>query len=129
MDIRNYVNYFHDGTVIDIKHNNNNIQLFIESFPVDQNDLSNKDLPFLSSNNTLKGILHADCVKYINVENKQFHGALYKEYDDGEILDLKVNKNTIVLIVEWKNFPPKKRITVTNEIEIESDVIYWESIV
>jgi len=129
MDIRNYVNFFHDGTLIDIKHINNNLQLFIESFPIDQNDLSNNDLPFLSPNNTLKGTLHADGIKYIKIEKKLFHEILCKEYDDGEILDLIVNKNTIIIIIEWKNFPPKKRIIVTNEIEIESEVIYWESVV
>lgn len=124
MDISNYLNCFHDGTVIDIKHSNNNLQFFIESFPIDQNDLSEKDPPSLTENKTLKGILHADCIKHIKNE-----GVLCKEYDDGEILDLKVNKNKIVFLIEWKNFPLKKRVTLTNEIEIESDEVYWENVI
>jgi antitoxin component YwqK of YwqJK toxin-antitoxin module len=129
MDISNYLHYFHDGTVINIKHKKNDIQFLIESFPINQDDLSNKDFPPLSENHTLKGILHIDGIKYIKIENKPFHGILRKEYDDGEILDIRINKNTIVFLVEWKNLFPKKRTAVTNEIEIKSDAIYWENII
>ncbi len=53
MDIARYTSYFHDGEILDIKHINNNIEMFLKSAEVDATII--KDI-FLSVDNKKLGI-------------------------------------------------------------------------
>lgn len=126
MNIKKYVGYFHDGNLININHHGNIVELFIESSQIEENEIDNKET--LSKTSTLKGILYLINVKNIKLEDKKYEGILTKIYDDGEILDLEIQGNKILLLVEWKNFPPKVRTSDVSKIEIEADEIYWKNI-
>lgn len=126
MKINCCTGYFHDGTLIDIKHKEKNIDLILESSEIDPNEFTEKEN--LSKRNTLIGVLHVINVKKIKVENKEYKGILKKEYDDCEILELKIHCNNLLLLIEWKNFPPKKRLMKYSEIEIEAEVFFWQNI-
>jgi hypothetical protein len=36
MDIAEYADYFHDGNVINIKHHDDYVDFFLESFPIEK---------------------------------------------------------------------------------------------
>ncbi len=126
MDIKKYTGYFHDGTLIDVQPDGNQVTFFLESSQIEPDEIIDKEL--LSKDNTLKGKLHVENIKNIKVGNKEYKGILRKEYDDGEILHLKIHNNTMLLLLEWTNFPPKTRMTDVSKIEIEAEKIYWENI-
>lgn len=126
MDISKYTGYFHDGTLIDIKHDGKNIMFFLESAEIEPDEIIDKRI--LSNTNTLTGILNVINIKNTLIGNKEYKGTLRKEYDDGEILELKIHNNKMRLLIEWKNFPPKTRVRDFGEIEIEAEKIYWENI-
>lgn len=81
--------------------------------------------PFYQTLNTLKGSLLLYNIKNIKVGNKEYKGTLKKQYDDGEILDLEVENNKVLLLIEWTNFPPKIRATDVSKIEIEAEKVQW----
>ena len=127
MNINEYAGYFHDGNLIDIRQIQDSVTFYIESFPIDKEEIQDETIK-LTKINTLKGILHVDKIKSIKIGNKPFKGTVCKEYDDGEILDLEIFKNKVIFLIEWNNFPPKNRITVSNKIEIEANKIWWENL-
>jgi hypothetical protein len=120
-----YTGYFHDGNLIDLRHNGDNVEFVIESAEIDPNEIDNKEI--LSESNTLKGTLRLTCVKTIKVGNKLYNGFLEKNYDDGEILDLEINDSNVMILIEWKNFPPKRRINEVTKIELQAESIEWIS--
>ncbi len=126
MNIEKYTGYFHDGTVIDILHEESQIQFLLESSEISEEEPL--DRSFLSTSNTLKGKLHILNVTRARIGNKEYEDVLKKQYDDGEILELWIHNNRMMMLVEWTNFPPKDRITNVSKIEIEAESIYWENI-
>ena len=52
MDIRKYTAYFHDGSVESINHQNNHIEILLESAEMDPDDV--EDNTILSTENTIK---------------------------------------------------------------------------
>ena len=66
-------------------------------------------------------------IKVAGIENAEM---LWKDYDNGEILDLEIDDNKVFLLIEWKNWPPKPRLRTNDvsKIEIEAEKIYWENI-
>lgn len=126
MDIIKYTGYFHDGTLIGIKKNENNIELFLESCGISSSDNINKKL--LSAANTLKGKLCLIGIKWIKVDDQEDEEIPWKKYDDGEILRLRIDNNKAFFLIEWKNFPPKPRTEDIGTIEIEAEKILWENI-
>lgn len=126
MNIEKYTGYFHDGTLIGIKKKENNIELFLESCGISSDDLIDKKL--LSEANTLKGKLCLVGIKSIKVDDKEDKEIPWKEYDDGEILRLRIDNKKVFFLIEWKNFPPKLRTEDVGTIEIEAEKVYWENI-
>ena len=126
MNITKYTGYFHDGNLIDIKHEGKNIDFFIESAQIDNKAKISKKI--LSESNTLKGKLSLSNIQNIKIGNQDFKGTINKIHDDGEILDLEISSNKILILIEWKNFPPKPRETFVDKIEIEAMQICWENI-
>lgn len=106
MDITSYAYNFHDGEIIDIKHINDKIEISMESFAFELNEIIN-DI-FLSDWHTLKGKLHINDVKSVAIDNVLIP-QLKMVYDDYEILDLIFEHNNITILVIVRNFPPKKK--------------------
>jgi hypothetical protein len=127
MNIAGYDAFFHDGSLINIQHVDNKIELSIESSGIFEDDL--KDEIVLSKNNTLKGKLHLEGVKNILLnKNQPFLGVLHMLYDSAEIMHLTIMKDRIKLSLEWENFPPHPKVTAYLFLEIEADKIWWENI-
>ena len=125
MDLTTYSKHFHDGNLININHKSDNIEISLESSQINKNKPT--DI-ILSKSNTIKGKLHFEKIKQIKIGNKKWLGILQKIYDDGEILDLEIYKNKVLLLIEWNNFPPKPRESDVSKIEIEAEKIWWENI-
>jgi hypothetical protein len=118
---------FHDGYVVDIKHINNKIEISMESAEISEEEL--KDDIALSDRNTIKGKLHIDGIKNININSKIFFEKIVKTYDEGNIYSFDIQQNTLILIVSWINHAPKiYEETDFFRIEIEAEKIYWENI-
>lgn len=125
MDITKYTGYFHDGSLLEIDARGNHIILSLESAEIDPMEIGN--VKVLSKSNTLFGKLHLKNVKEVRVNQKPHASALYKTYDDGEILDLEVHPGEIFLLIQWTNFPPKPKTTDVSRIEVQAEEIYWEN--
>ena len=127
MKIESYVDYFHDGSVIDIKHSGHNITIDMSSAEMDPMDLV--DDVVLSKRDTIVGRLYILGVRGICINDRQFHGQLAKTHDSGSINNLSIDDTLVSLQVSWSDYPPKPRIeTDLFEIKIEASKIYWENI-
>ena len=126
MNIANYESYFHDGSIINIKHANNKIEISMDSAEISEEDLKEKII--LSDHNTLKGKLHLEGVKNIIDSDQPFLGVLKMLYDSAGILHLEVTKHQILLSLEWMNFPPHPKVTAYSFLKIEAEKIWWENI-
>ena len=123
MNIIKYEDYFHDGYVNGINHLGNNIDFFLESSVINPNEIADKDL--LTPSNTFKGTLTIYNIKNFKINNKKYEGVLKMQYDDGDILELKIAGNRVFLLIQWKDFPPKTCLTDVSKIEIEAQMIQW----
>jgi len=128
MNIEKYTGYFHDGGLIGIKRKKNNMELFLRSCEISSDEPIDRKI--LSEDNALKGKLCLEGVKWIKVAGKENAEIPWKDYDDGEILDLEIDNNKVFLLIEWKNWPPKPRLRTNDvsKIEIEAEKVYWENI-
>ena len=126
MNIAEYSSYFHDGSVIDIVQNENEITISMESAEVSADEL--KEPLLLSANSTIKGKLHLKGIKNINVGNQRFLGRLKMLYDSGGILHFKLIDNIVKLDLDWVNYPPHPDVTAYSFYEIEAEKIWWENI-
>lgn len=129
IDISKYEGYFHDGSILTINHQRNQIIFSITSAEMDEEDLQDditlsKDDPF----KCLRGKLHIEGIKKILIDNVPLSGVLKQEYDHGSILDLNIKEHSIKIFVEWIDFPPKTRRNNFSLIKIEAEKIYWENI-
>lgn len=127
MKISKYTSYFHDGLVHDIKHNENTIELSIESAELLPE--WNEENIILSKRNTITGKLHLEGVSSVKINGKSLRDKLIKNYDDGNIYHIEIQGKKLLLEVSWENYPPKKREeTDVFTIYIEAEKIYWENI-
>ena len=121
-----YIDYFHDGILIDIQQTKNSITLIMESAEIDPEDMNDNIL--LTQNNSLKGKLHLEKIISVKINNKIHVENLYKAYDHGTILDFEIEENTVELGITWTNFHPKTPTNDFSVIEIEADKIWWENL-
>lgn len=131
MNINKYTAYFHDGTVHDIKHKKNRIELSIESAELLPE--WNEDNILLSNRETLSGNLHLEGVSSIKINEVPFHGVLsvlINTYDDGYIFHIEIHGNKLTLLVSWMRHYQKRYSEETDlfTIQIEAEKIYWENI-
>ena len=126
-DIEKYASYFHDGIVFDLKHEENKINIAMES--AELRPAWNQDNIILSKRRTISGRLHLEKIKTIKVNEKLCHDELVKSYDEGNIYHFEIKNMSLKLEVSWENYPPKpKEETDVFTIEIEAEKIYWENI-
>ena len=124
MDISKYTDYFHDGYVNAVIHLRNNLSISIESSVIE--DISKiEDKYYLSASNTFKGTLNLYNIKTFNLGGKKYNRVFRMTHDDGDILDFQIKGHTVLLLIEWKNFPLKNSKTDVNKIEIEAERIEW----
>lgn len=124
MDISKYSGLFHDGSIIKITHESNELIFFIESAQVYQ---ENVDIP-LSEDHRIKGNLHVKRIKSILIDEQPFIGTFKQTYDYGGIFDLVIEKNFVEISIKWEDFPPKPRKEDFSVIQIQAEDIYWENI-
>jgi hypothetical protein len=126
MDISKYTDFFHDGSVIDIQHKGNGIQISMSSAEVDEEDL--QDDIALSKYDRIQGKLHIEGVKNITINKNPFFGELKKIYDDGSILHFDLKCGYVELEVVWGVLPPDLEKRDFTAIGIEASKIWWEAI-
>lgn len=126
MNISKYQDFFHDGSIIDISHKENNIVLSMESAEMDKEDLT--DDIILSKDDSIKGKLYINRVHNIIINEEPFLGILKQEYDHGSIFELSIKKKAVEISVEWIDFPPKPKRSDFSVIEIQAEDVYWENV-
>lgn len=126
MDISHYADFFHDGSILDVRHINNNIELSMVSAEMDKDDT--KDNIVLSNDDSIQGILHIEGVKNILINDIPYLGKITKKYDSGKIFDFELARNFVELSIHWINYAPKSEVNEFSVIRIEAEKIWWENI-
>ncbi|MBM3191652.1 MAG: hypothetical protein FJZ63_03215 [Chlamydiae bacterium] len=126
MDISEYTDFFHDGSLIEIEHKNDKIELSMSSAEVDKTDL--KEPIELSKSDRIMGKLHIEGVTSIKIGDNPLKKQLKKEYDGGQIFDFEIKNLTVTLAIQWVNYPLKPETNFFSVITIEGEKIYWENI-
>jgi hypothetical protein len=111
---------------IEYGKNDTELALTMESAEVDPEDI--KDSIPLSSGDRIKGKLYFTRIKSIYINDKKLTTSLKMNYDDGEILHLKIKDNKVVLDITWTNYPPKARTNDFSTISIYAEEVHWENI-
>ncbi|CDR33193.1 hypothetical protein [Criblamydia sequanensis] len=127
MNLAKYQSYFHDGTLIDIIHIKNTVEISISSCEIDLNDLERK-IP-LAHDGTIRGkiIVKKNIKVLIDKKNIPLN-ELRMFYDRAEILNLNVSKNEIKIFLLWKTLRPVVKDEKYSELKIEAEEIYFENI-
>lgn len=126
MDLKNYTSFFHDGSVMDIRHTGSKIEFSMASAEIIPKHMI-ENMPPLNKNKIV-GKLYLDGIRKIKINKEPFTGPLKKMYDSGSILDFEVFKHKVFLGIEWTDYPPKLRKSDFSTIEIEAEKIWWENI-
>lgn len=126
MNFANYTSYFHDGSIIDISHNQSVIILSMESAEISPNENLNNII--LSEHLTIKGKLHLENVGLITENEKQILTTLRMLFDSAVILHFKIVDTTVSLDLEWVNFPPHPKVTSYSFYAINARKIWWENL-
>jgi len=124
--IQKYLHEFHDGSLIDIQHSDQECIFSLESAEMDRADM-NDDIP-LSERGTIKGKLHLEKVQSILINEIPFHSQLKLVYDYGSIFDFNIRNNVVELQISWRNAPQKPDVNDFSTIVIHANFIWWENI-
>jgi hypothetical protein len=124
MDIKKYVDWFHDGNLKKISNFKDQLIIEMSSAQVDLDEI--EDCIKLSKNKTISGKLYLDGVEKIIVNDKAYKGVLKKKYDEGQILDFEINNKNVELGILW--FVPGVKKTDFTTIIIYAKKIWWENI-
>ncbi len=123
----NLISYdFHDGYILDLRHDDNNLKISMESAEIDPDEVSG-DLE-LSKHNTVKGTLHIEKIKKIKMDNKRFFGKLKMDHDEGDIFDFRIIDGKVLIKISWIDHEPKRAMeSRIISYEIEGTRIFWEN--
>jgi hypothetical protein len=124
--IQKYLHEFHDGSLIDIQHMDQEYIFSLESAEMDRADM--KDDILLSERGTIKGKLHLEAIKSIQINDTPFRGQLKLLYDYGSIFDFDIRNNVVELQISWRNAPQKPDVNDFSTIIIQADHIWWENV-
>ena len=123
MDIKKYTGYFHDGSILAIQHQKNNLVIFMQSAEMDEED--KLDDVIFSKEGSIRGKLHLEEVTSITEEDA---GNLIKfemKTEDAEIFDFKLNENQVEFQIIWDSIPVGKEDF--SVVKIEAEKIWWEN--
>src|SRR3990167_9514624 len=123
MDIKKYTGYFHDGSILAIQHQKNNLVIFMQSAEMDEED--KLDDVIFSKKGSIRGKLHLEEVTSITEEDA---GNLIKfemKTEDAEIFDFKLNENQVEFQIIWDSIPVGKEDF--SVVKIEAEKIWWEN--
>ena len=126
IDINKYADFFHDGSIIDIDHIGNKMIISMESAEVDEEDI--KDAITIAKDARIRGKLHIEGIKSVRINNKPYLEIIKKIYDEGGIVNFEITNNSVILSIDWVNFPPNPKINEFSVIKIEAEKIWWENI-
>lgn len=126
MTISRYLDFFHDGCVMNIQHFGSTVELSMSSAEMDADDI--KDDIALSRDDSIQGILHIEGVTKILMDEAPFTGTLKKKHDHAGIFDFILSNNRVELQIVWDNFPPNPMTNDFTVIQIEAEKIWWENI-
>jgi hypothetical protein len=126
LDINKYCGYFHDGGLISIKYIGNNIGISMYSAEITKQDLLD-DL-ILSDQNRIKGILHLCAVDCIRINNDNVSDRSINYVNGGDIVNFNIQKNTVILSIDWMDRSSASRKHIFSNIEIQAKKIWWENI-
>ena len=98
----------------------------MESSEMDEEDIKNDII--LAKDDRLRGKLHIEEIKSIQINDKPYLEIVKKMYDEGGIVNFEIAKNSIMLSIDWVNFPPKPEVNDFSIIKIEAEKIWWENI-
>jgi hypothetical protein len=118
--------FFHDGSVIQIEHEQNKVNITLESAEISSAEDSFPNAQ-LSENRTITGILHLKEVQFILVQNLSFTGQLKMLAEVGEILEMQMTSQKVRLLIEWINFSKKNPEKEISDIVIHAKEIFWEN--
>ncbi|CDR33199.1 hypothetical protein [Criblamydia sequanensis] len=124
MNIQKYEAYFHDGILVDIEQNRENVTISLISMQMNPEDLV--DNITLSYDRTIRGKLHLDKVENIKIDGKVCTD-LKMLFDNGDIFSLEIEEHKVILDVIWQTLRPKRKIEEDSRIEIMAEEIYWEN--
>ncbi len=124
--IQKYLHEFHDGSLINIQHTDQECIFSLESAEMDRADM--KDDISLSERGTIKGKLHLEKIQSIQINDIPFHGRLKISYDYGSIFDFDIRNNIVEFQISWRNAPQKTDVNDFSTIIIQADRIWWENI-
>ncbi len=124
--IKQYLSEFHDGSLIDIQHMNQDCIFSLESAEMDPADMKD-DIP-LSERGTIKGKLHLEKIQSIQVNGSFLAGPLIIPYDYGSIFDFEIRNNVVELQISWRNAPQKPFVNDFSTIILLAEHIWWENI-
>ena|SRR3990167_1061339 len=125
MDIKKYTSFFHDGSILAIQHQGNDLVISMESAEMDEKDL--QDDAVLSKDDSLRGKLHIENIKNISEEKT---GSLIKfamKTEDAGIFHFEFNKNHIEFQIIWGSFSSNCFDEDFSVVKIEAEKIWWEN--
>jgi hypothetical protein len=126
MDISKYTSYFHDGDLFSIVHEDEELELFMESAEITEEDLE-EGIPISKSGlfPAIRGKLCVRGIKKILYNDTLWTGRLAKTHDLLTIFHLEVKKNLVELQLILQNFQEQgEKFCI---MTIEADIIDWES--
>lgn len=126
IEISKYKDYFHDGFLLNVSKNKDNIAFLMSSAEVDLSKID-KNLA-LSNNHRIRGVLHLHGIKHIHLTGEHKLEDLFNLFDFGTILDFELVDKTIELGVLWENYPPKFNTNEFTTILIKFECIWWKNI-
>ncbi|CDR33197.1 hypothetical protein [Criblamydia sequanensis] len=118
MNIQKYQGYFHDGILVDIQQENDNVTIAL---------ISSQISPVNLLDDTIRGKLHLDNIEKIVVDGS-IRQTIKMQYDNGDLFGLEIEEHKVTLVVIWQTLRPIKRIENDSKIEIEAKKINWENI-
>ena len=74
------------------------------------------------------GKLYLEGIKEIKINRELFSDTLKKTGENGEILDFEVLDHKVLLVIQWMDDSLKPRKSSLSKVEIEAELIYWESV-
>lgn len=123
MDITHYTSYFHDGEVLDILHQSNDIEFVLRSAEVDPTLIEGI---LLSEDKRIQGKLHIEGVTLILNNGNESKGILKMLFPDNDLLHLKINKKIVFFEIGWRGRNLGENDF--SDLEIHATKIWWENI-